>query len=148
MKNRQTYFYPSVTEMENKYITISDYTRIINHIQQDIGEKDIAPHILHYLYLSIAGSKKYFSEEIPEDVITMNSEFILMFNHKQQKKIRIVYPENVSAADDVSVYSSLGVACLGSREKDQISFYDGTRQYSAIVEKIVFQPEKEKQFYL
>lgn len=148
MTKLNLYYYPSVYEWENKSVTISDYSKIMNQIKDDLGKKHIAPHVLHHLYLSLSNTKKYFAEEIPNDVVTMNSEMILTSEEGKTSKIKLVYPEDVKSPEDISVYSSLGASCLGSKEKSMICYYDGARYNKAVIEKIIFQPEKEKLFYL
>lgn len=148
MKKWNLYYYPSISEWENKSVTISDYSRIMNRIQDDLGKKHIAPHVLHHLYLSLSKARKYFSEEIPQDIVTMNSEIMLTMDDGKTSKMKLVYPEEAKNSEDISVYSSMGAACLGCKEKSMISYYDGTRNNKAVIEKIVFQPETEKLFYL
>jgi len=141
-------FYSLATEQTSKSITNLDYSRILHQLQKDVSEKDVDPGILHHLYLSLSCSRRYFAEEIPQDVVTMNSEIVLTINNNQTENIRIVYPGDVKNPGDVSVYSALGQACLGCCEKTTITYHDGFQNNTALIEKIVFQPEREKQFHL
>jgi transcription elongation GreA/GreB family factor len=62
--------------------------------------------------------------------------------------VTIVLPGDIKNRNDVSVYSPIGLACLGAKEKDfvNIKFKNATQRL--FIEKIVFQPEKEKLLYL
>lgn len=135
-------------KQSHKFITFSDYNRIMNYIESDLGNQLVPPHVLHYLYLFTSSSRKFYSSEIPENVVTMNSEVILRLKNDQRLKIRIVYPENVLGSNDISIYDSIGLACLGATENSWIEYMDETGKQYAMIEKIIFQPEKEKLFYL
>ncbi|MFO7933629.1 MAG: hypothetical protein R6U78_06070 [Bacteroidales bacterium] len=133
---------------KNKFITFSDYNRIMNYIQHDLGNQVVPPHVLHSLYLFTSSSRKFYSTEIPENVVTMNSEVILRMENDRRLRIRIVYPENVLGPKDISIYDSIGLACLGATENSCIEYMDDNGKNVAMIEKIVFQPEKEKLYYL
>jgi len=132
----------------NKTITFPDYNRILDLIQGNLGNSKVAPDILHYLYLLASYSKKYFSEEVPDNIVTMNSEVILQYENMQEQTIRIVYPVDIKTQQDKSIYSPIGAACLGATENSYIYYYDEDRYNKAFVKKIIFQPEKEKLYYL
>jgi len=78
----------------------------------------------------------------------MNSEIMLSLENNRKQKIKIVFPRDVKGPDDVSIYTPMGAACLGAHEKSQICFFDGHSMNRAIIEKVLFQPEKEKLFSL
>lgn len=148
MEVNTTAFASSNPMWENKIITIYDYNRIQDHIKNDIGNVKVPPEVLHHLYLLLSNSKKSLSESIPENIVTMNSQIRFRSDNKQQQTIKIVFPEDVREPGDISVYSPLGVACLGSEEKSFICYYDGKGYTRVKIEKVIFQPEKEKLFYL
>ena len=132
----------------NKSITFLDYSRIIYLIQDSVGDANVSPDVLHYLYLMVLKSKKYFSNEVPDNIITMNSEVILQFDDKQKQKIRIVYPKDIKSSCDKSIYSPIGAACLGASEKSFIYYVDKSGYIRSFIERLIFQPEKEKLFSL
>ena len=145
---RQDSFLTAAEGYESKCVTISDYYRITNHIEDDIGKNDVDPHILHQLYLALNRCRKYYSEEIPENIVTMNSELSILTEENDEKTIKIVYPEDVTKPENISVYSSLGLACLGRKEGSKISYYEDDVFKTAVIKKITFQPEKEKLYNL
>jgi hypothetical protein len=140
--------YMAFMASDSKSITLSDYGRILNLIQNDLGNNQVPLQILHHLYIMTATSRKYYPERIPEDVVTMNSEIILILDNNRKQKIKIVFPRDVKGPDDVSIYTPMGAACLGAHEKSEICFFDGNSVNRAIIEKVLFQPEKEKLFSL
>ncbi len=133
---------------DNKSITLSDFGRILKQIQEDLGNDSVSLRLLHQLYLMTAVGKKYDPENIPDDVVTMNSEILLSLEDNKKMKVRIVYPGDVNNPGDISLYSPIGLACLGEHENSQVHYFDGTARRQAVIEKILFQPEKEKLFFL
>jgi regulator of nucleoside diphosphate kinase len=133
---------------DDRSITYSDYGKILNRIVDDIGNIDISPQGLHQLYLLISRCKKVDSRWIPDDIVTLNSEVIIITDEKQKCRVRIVIPKDSGDQCDVSVYSPLGIACLGARESTCGYIPCGNTRQKVQIEKLVFQPEKEKQFFL
>ena len=135
-------------KLVNKSITISDSSRILYHIQDSLhnSQSNPSPDVLHHLYLMASVGKKYKPNEIPGNVVTMNSELILNLEDRKKQKIRIVYPEDITFSYDRSIYSPLGKACIGAKENSYIFYEDEAGKTWAYIEKIVFQPEREKIF--
>ncbi len=131
-----------------KSITVYDCGRLLNRIEEDLGKNEIPPQILHKLYMQLSTSKKFDSESIPDDIVTMNSEVVIIINNYCERKIRIVFPQDMHGPDDVSIYSPLGSACFGSSINSVISYREGAVDYKAKILTITFQPEREKQFFL
>lgn len=132
----------------DRQITNKDYSRLINQIRNDIGKKHITPSRLHLLYLLASTSKKVDSSSIPDNVITLNSEIILVSDEKNKQQVRIVLPQDVNGKNDISVYSPIGIAILGRKEKDFVTIKNNNSSLQIQIEKLVFQPEKEKISYL
>ncbi len=131
-------------KLPEKMITYSDYQRIVNHIMDDIGNLRVSPSCLHALYLVATQSKKYDSHDIPDNIITINSEVILVTDKLQKRQVKIVLPQDVNNQNDISVYHPLGVACLGAKEGYQFSVKESNKEQKFYVNKLVFQPEKEE----
>lgn len=131
-----------------KAITDMDYARIMNLVGEDIGKSHVPPQSLHKLYLFAANSKKYRPQGIPNNYVTLNSEIILSNEENQKQLVKIVLPKNIHGKNDISVYSLLGLACIGAKEHDVVYVpYNNTNQ-KLFIEEITFQPEKEKKFNL
>jgi regulator of nucleoside diphosphate kinase len=131
-----------------RHLTYKDYSSLINLIMDDLEKANVSPYGLHKLFLLIEKSKKYISNNIPENIVTLNSEMILGGDRMKKRLFRIVVPSDLVGENDMSVYSPIGIACLGKKEKDFVYVRHGNRQHKLQIEKIIFQPEKEKVNYL
>ncbi len=123
-------------------ITVKDCNRLMNQITDDVGMDHVSPKGLHALYLLTVQSKKFGSNDISPEVVTLNSDIILSAEGKQKQLVRIVLPESVERKHDVSNYSPAGIACLGAKEGDYVSFKKENDWQQFRIEKIIFQPEK------
>lgn len=133
-KNKQFFLW------DNKAISFEDYYRIIDLIHNDTGKPYILPIVLHKLFLIATNSKNYTSEAMPVNIIKLNSEFILSAENRNKQLVKIVLPKDIKEKFDVSVYSPIGVACLGAKEKDQILLKYKDYNQKLQIEKIVSQP--------
>ena len=131
-----------------KAITDRDYHMIMDLVNNDIGKTHVLPCNLHRLYLFAVNSKKYESRKIPNDLVTLNSEVLLANDDHQKQLVKIVLPENINGKHDISVYSPLGIACMGARENDFVDVPYQKSPQRLFIEKIMFQPKKEKFYYL
>lgn len=88
-------------------------------------------------------------EEIPTDVITMNSSFRLHdLNSGEEFVYTLVFPARAdSARGKISIFAPLGTAVLGYRVGDIIEWEAPARRKSLKVRKIVYQPEAEGNFH-
>lgn len=82
-------------------------------------------------------------QEIPADVITMNSKVALMDLDTQEEEIyTLVYPENADMAEGkVSVLAPIGTAMLGYRVNDVFEWEVPAGRRRLKVDKILYQPE-------
>ena len=133
---------------ENKAITNKDFGRLISQITEDVGRSHVPPNGLHTLYLLLKKSKIYEPLDIPNNIVTINSKIILSSESGQKQFVSIVLPGDIKNRNDVSIYSPIGLACLGAKENDyvNVNFRNNTQRF--LIEKVVFQPEKEKLLYL
>ena len=133
---------------ENKAITNKDFSKLINQITEDIGRSHVSPNGLHTLYLLLKKSKIFDSQDIPKNIVTINSKIILFTESRYKQIVSIVLPGDIKNRNDVSIYSPIGLACIGAKEKDyvNVNFKNNTQRF--LIEKIVFQPEREKLLYL
>ena len=139
-------------------ISSLDYLRLINQIYNDVGHSAIPAENLHQLYVMLETAHKVRSEEIPSNVVTMNSEITIRYVVSgKTKTIRIVYPPD--AASDVAgrdyeeiitVYNPLAISVLGLQEHDLCYSRQGEAEAEepVIIDKILFQPEAHRIFSL
>lgn len=89
-------------------------------------------------------------EEIPDDVVSMNSRIQFTDLTRNRQMIRtLVYPHSLSTTEDgISVMAPVGAALIGLRVGDVIDWNlpDG-HQVSLRVDAVLWQPEREKQFH-
>ena len=84
-------------------------------------------------------------EEIPPDVVTMNSTVRLrQFRSKDVETYTLVYPKDADIANDkLSVLAPIGTAILGYRVGDQDQWTVPSGVVRFWIEELVFQPERD-----
>lgn len=120
-----------------KVITYADYAQLMNLIKSDVGKAEVSPKRLHHLFLALTFSIKYVSNDIPENFVRMNSSVLITNSEHEEQRIRIVYPGKVESNDDYSIYSLLGLACLGLREGEVLIYMDREKLKPVRIEKII-----------
>lgn len=126
-----------VKEAHKKSITYVDYLRLMNLIKNDIGKEEVSPKRLHHLFLALIFSIKYVSNDISGNFVRMNSNVLITNSEQLKQRIRIVYPGEVKSNDDYSIYSMLGLACLGLTEGEDATYWDGEKLKQIRIEKII-----------
>lgn len=87
------------------------------------------------------------SQQITEDVITMNSRILLTIDTKPLN-VQLVYPQDASAADTLPVTDPIGTAVLGFRAGKRLNWElpDGPAQI--FIQQILYQPEASGDYRL
>lgn len=82
-------------------------------------------------------------QEIPADVITMNSKVVLLdLDTGQDETYTLVYPEQANAAEGkISILAPIGTAMLGYRVGDVFEWEVPAGKRKLKIEKILYQPE-------
>ncbi len=133
-----------------------DYLRLINQIYSDVGQSEVPAENLHQLYLVLETAHKVKSENIPDNIVTMNSNVVIKYMRSGiTKTIRIVYPGNDSdqesardSQNNVSVYDPLAISMLGLKEQDICFSRLEQGEEMVLIDKILFQPEAHRLFNL
>jgi regulator of nucleoside diphosphate kinase len=89
-------------------------------------------------------------EDIPDDVVSMNSQVRFTDLSRGTKMIRtLVYPHSLgSVPDGISVMAPIGAALLGLRIGDIIEWpLPNNTETRLRIDAIYWQPEREKQFH-
>lgn len=88
-------------------------------------------------------------EEIPTDVITMNSTFRLRDMDSEEDFVyTLVFPARAdSAAGKISILAPLGTAVLGYRVGDTVEWEAPAGRKRLKVKKIVYQPEANGNYH-
>lgn len=90
------------------------------------------------------------SQEIPKDVITMNSKVLLKdMDTNEEMTYTLVYPSEANLIEDkISILAPVGTAILGYREGDTIEWKVPDGIVNLKVESILYQPEAAGDFDL
>ena len=136
--------------MKQILITKQDFTRIHKSIsdakQNNIIKKEDAEKLLNELH----SAKIVESEEIPADVVTMNSVVKIHFeNNKTVTEFKIVYPDQADIkAKKISIFSPVASALIGYRVNDEIDWIVPSGMTKIVIDEIIYQPEAAGDFDL
>lgn len=84
-------------------------------------------------------------DEIPSDVVTMNSTVNIRDIHSQElSTYTLVYPKDADiASGKLSVLAPIGTAILGYKEGDVVQWQVPSGLVKFRIEEVVFQPERD-----
>lgn len=88
------------------------------------GLEEVLPEVAHFLDQELARAEVRPLAQLPDDVVTVNSTVDFIFGMKGRvQRLTLVYP-TVRSSDEgvVSIASPVGVALLGMREGQTISW--------------------------
>ncbi|MEQ9411785.1 MAG: nucleoside diphosphate kinase regulator [Fuerstiella sp.] len=90
------------------------------------------------------------SEEMPADVVTMNSKVRLFHLHDNESDdYTLVYPELADiSSNKLSVLAPIGTAILGYRIGDVITWQVPAGARELMIEELLYQPEREGALHL
>jgi regulator of nucleoside diphosphate kinase len=135
--------------MSTIYLTEKDYQRLHSLVQAQ--RMAVGPQAVDALCKELKRAEIVASEEIPTDVITMNSFVRLKeLTSASTMEITIVYPKDADLSHrKISVLAPVATAVLGCKVGDEVEWAvanGGTVKYK--VEEILYQPEAAGDFYL
>ena len=135
-------------DMDTSYLTQKDYQRLHSLVLAQRGIN--GPQAVEGLSRELKRARVVPSEEIPVDVVTMNSLVKLKdLKSSAVMEITIVYPKDADLASrKVSILAPVATAVLGCRVGDEVEWPapQGTVKYK--VEEIIYQPEAAGDQYL
>jgi len=137
-------------EMErNIVVTINDYHRLMGLVRFCAAEVEM-PGLVSSLYRNLSDAKKLPPEVIERSIVTMNSKVRLQeLKSSRETEITITYPHDAEPRErKISVLSSIGLALLGRKEKDIVSWNIPSGIGSFEIVKVTYQPEAAGHFYL
>jgi regulator of nucleoside diphosphate kinase len=131
------------------FITINDYQRLTSLIEF-ASLKVKMPEMVSRLYSELKAARMMPQERIYENVITMNSCVLLKeVSNGREAKITITYPQDEDKREGkVSVFTPIGIALLGRKTGDIVSWTIPTGVGRFEILKIVYQPEAVGHYYL
>ena len=88
------------------------------------GLENVLPEVAHFLDQELARAEVMPLAQLPADVVTVNATVDFIFGMKGRvERLKLVYPTARSSDDGVvSIASPVGVALLGMREGQTISW--------------------------
>ncbi|MCZ2098855.1 MAG: nucleoside diphosphate kinase regulator [Anaerolineae bacterium] len=128
------------------YVTVSDMDRLGRLVLAAISNApDLEP--LRALDRELDRAQAVRPEEVPPDVITMNSKLRMTdLQSGTQRIVTLVYPDQANDADRVSILSPLGTALLGYRVGDEIRWETPTGDLHLRIDELLYQPEAARDF--
>ncbi|HOD12297.1 MAG TPA: nucleoside diphosphate kinase regulator [Candidatus Omnitrophota bacterium] len=125
------------------YITDNDMRRLRELIMVARQFKKEEEKYLQDLEAELNRGKIIKSQDIPQDIITMNSEVHLRdLNTKEEITYQLVFPYQADASQGrVSILAPIGTALLGYSVGDIIEWKVPAGVAKLQVEKIIYQPE-------
>ena len=128
---------------KNIHITELDRQRLIDLILDAQSGEYRGSIYLEKLRGELARAQIVLPQEIPGDVITMNSKVALLdLDAKEEEVYTLVYPENANSSEGrVSILAPIGTAMLGYRVGDVFEWDVPAGKRRLRVEKILYQPE-------
>lgn len=130
-------------------VTINDYQRIVGMIEIAAIRTKI-PEAIDRLLTNLKGARMLPQENISGDIITMNSKARLteLCNGKEIE-ITVTYPQEAdNLKNKISVFSTVGIALLGSRVGDIVSWNSPSGTRRCRIEKVTYQPEAVGHYHL
>lgn len=120
----------------------------LQRLIDDASDKDLP--VAESLEEELTRGEVIDPEDIPADVVSMNSQVIFTDLTRNKQMIRtLVYPHALASTEDgLSVMAPIGAALLGLRIGDIIDWpLPGGGQACLRIEEILWQPEREGQFH-
>ena len=123
-------------------IAESDYFRLIQVLRQEHVRGGVHRKLCARLRYLLGRADHLAVRLIPEDMVTMNTRFVLLSRSGKRFVLTLVYPEDADKAKgNISIISHLGMSLLGRRSGEYIS-------KSLRVGAVVYQPESRNEFHL
>lgn len=134
--------------MENRIIvTVNDHQRLTDLLEFASPK---TPELTQRLQHKLSAARMLKQEDIDGNVVTMNSRVKLKdLTSKRETEVTITYPQDAAPRERrVSVFSEIGLALLGRKEMEVVSWRvpNGTGLFE--ITKVTYQPEAAGDYYL
>lgn len=135
---------------KNIYITKQDKIRLLNMIDDLLMQRPAQARHLKDLVSELNRAQTVPPQEIPNNVITMNSTIQLLdMDTQEELTYTLVYPQDADVDQNkVSVLSPIGTALLGYSVSDEIEWQTPGGLRHLQVKNILYQPEASGDFHL
>lgn len=123
------------------YITEPDIRRLNSLIDEKLRKDTNADKSIKDLQAEIGRAKVVAANDLPGDIITMNTRALIRLNGAE-REITLVYPNEADLwGQRISVLSPIGIAVLGYREGEEIEWTVPSGTVKVHIKKILYQPE-------
>ena len=132
------------------YITESDLRRLCNVVATELALDGGSNRHLAELIAELQRAEIVASDEVPDDVVTMNSTVVLRdLETDEVETYTLVYPNHADIARNrLSVLAPVGTAILGYHVGDVIRWRVPSGVRRLRVDEVLFQPERVGAFNL
>lgn len=131
--------------MQNKkiYITETDLQKLSEVIRTARQGEYRNSIYLQQLEEELKRAEIVTPQDIPADVITMNSRVILRdLENQEDLDLTLVFPEDSTTAEEsISILAPIGIAMIGYRAGDSFTWETPGGMRSLRVERVLYQPE-------
>lgn len=129
--------------MSNIIVNKLDYLRIQKRINEARQKKTIEKSEAEKLLNELNTAVLMEPQEIPDDVVTMNSVVSISFSESgRNQEFKIVYPDEANFKEKkVSIFSPIATALLGFRVGDLIEWMLPGGLTEIRIDRIIYQPE-------
>jgi len=127
-----------------------DFSRIHKCIHDARQMNTIGINEAENLLNELNSAKVVEPEEIPHDVVTMNSIVRVSFlNAKKTLQFQIVYPDQANMKENkISIFSPVATALIGYKISDEIEWIVPSGLTKLRIDEIIYQPEAAGDFDL
>ena len=131
------------------YATKIDYDRLSELVRAGTGSGKDQPH-LRELRQELERATVIDPQEIPADVVTMNSKVLLKdLETGDEVSYTLVYPPDANLDEDkISVLAPIGTAILGYRAGATVTWNVPAGVRRLHIERILYQPEAAGDYHL
>ncbi len=132
-------------------VTEFDLRRIKNEVAVFCPDSNLEEkNNFNELLKELVNVEVVLSEEIPSDVITLNSMVRIMDMKSKEKDVcTLVFPIDEDITENaVSILSPIGRALLGNKVQDVIKLKVPAGTLQIKVEELIYQPERAKDYHL
>lgn len=130
------------------YITNIDRDRIKKILDEMSESKQSRDESIKKLVGELSRAVVVDSQQVPRDVITMNSRALLQLNDEDME-VSLVYPEDADLGSmKLSIFSPIGTAILGYKEGNTVEWEVPSGTSKIYIKKILYQPEAAGDYHL
>jgi regulator of nucleoside diphosphate kinase len=129
--------------LNTQMTSICDRERLLQAVDGALSSWSTYAPYLDFFRRQLRGSRAVPVEEVPGDVITMNSRFALRDDHTGDTVCyTLVYPEDDAPHDGkVSVLTPMGMVLYGAKVGEEVCWMSPAGPQIATITELSYQPE-------